>query len=261
MNKTIKRIFAIILAAITVFSVLTVSGFAGTEKNKMIFSIATENIDTDKVEVTLKLETGNISCFDLQMVAPEGYTLESINESEAMREGLTFGYANMAYNIQNGKVGFTSLEGFDTVGEMLTFVYKRDSDRVSSSDDFKVLFSCLCDINNENATAIVFYNEIDDLSVNVYPNNRELKYKDYDMITVGVTGSMDCDVSFSSSNPRVVKVDENGNIYAAKRGSATITCTVTDSEGNVASDSYNVKVNYSFGQWLIKILLFGWIWY
>ena len=82
-----------------------------------------------------------------------------------------------------------------------------------------------------------------------------------EMITVGISGCTDCEISFASSNPKVVKVDENGNIYAAKRGSATITCTVTDSNGNTVSDTCKVTVKYSFGQWLIKILLFGWIWY
>ena len=68
-------------------------------------------------------------------------------------------------------------------------------------------------------------------------------------------------VKYSSSDTSVARVDDNGNIYGAKRGSATITCTVTDSNGNTVQDTCNVTVKYSFGQWLIVILLFGWIWY
>lgn len=68
-------------------------------------------------------------------------------------------------------------------------------------------------------------------------------------------------VKYSSSNTKVATVDENGKVYAAKKGSATITCTVTDSNGNTVYDTCKVTVKYSFGQWLIKILLFGWIWY
>ena len=68
-------------------------------------------------------------------------------------------------------------------------------------------------------------------------------------------------VKYSSSNTSVARVDDNGNIYGAKRGSATITCTGTDSNGNTVQDTCNVNVKYSFGQWLIVILLFGWIWY
>lgn len=68
-------------------------------------------------------------------------------------------------------------------------------------------------------------------------------------------------IYYSSSDPSVATVDENGNIYGAGKGNATITCTVTDEFGNVVSDTCDVEVNYTFGQWLIVILLFGWIWY
>ncbi len=68
-------------------------------------------------------------------------------------------------------------------------------------------------------------------------------------------------VKYESSNPKVAAVDKNGKVTALKKGSAKITCTVTDSNGNTVSDNCNVTVKYSFGQWLIKILLFGWIWY
>ena len=68
-------------------------------------------------------------------------------------------------------------------------------------------------------------------------------------------------VKYSSSNTKVATVDNNGKVYGAKKGSTTITCTVTDSNGNVATDTCKVTVGYSFGQWLIVIVLFGWIWY
>lgn len=68
-------------------------------------------------------------------------------------------------------------------------------------------------------------------------------------------------VTYTSSNPSVARVDENGKVYGAKKGSADITVTVTDSYGNSVSDTCKVNVKYTFGQWLIVIVLFGWIWY
>lgn len=73
-------------------------------------------------------------------------------------------------------------------------------------------------------------------------------------------------VSFSSSNPSTVKVDNNGKVTSEKqfgfsRGSAVITVIVTDSYGNSVSDTCNVTIKFSFVQWIIKIALFGWIWY
>lgn len=46
-----------------------------------------------------------------------------------------------------------------------------------------------------------------------------------------------------------------------KKGTATITCTVIDLNGNTVTDICNVTVKYNFGRWLIVIILFGWIWY
>ncbi|MBQ9551663.1 MAG: bacterial Ig-like domain-containing protein [Clostridia bacterium] len=69
-------------------------------------------------------------------------------------------------------------------------------------------------------------------------------------------------VSYSSSNPNVVKVNEKtGEVTGAKKGSATVTCAVTDEFGNTVSDACKVTVNYTALQWVIIILLFGWIWY
>ncbi len=68
-------------------------------------------------------------------------------------------------------------------------------------------------------------------------------------------------VSYSSSDDSVVSVDQNGKITTRDTGSATITVTVTDEYGNTVSDTCNVEVKYTWWQWIIVIVLFGWIWY
>lgn len=90
-----------------------------------------------------------------------------------------------------------------------------------------------------------------------------VNYKDTRAITikVDVDKGVDYTVDYTSSDESVVAVNEDGTITALATGSATITCTVTDEYGNVATDTCEVTVEYSFGQWLIVILLFGWIWY
>ena len=52
-------------------------------------------------------------------------------------------------------------------------------------------------------------------------------------------------VKYSSSNTKVATVDENGKIYGAKKGNATITCTVTDSYGNIVT-STNIDNHSTF---------------
>ncbi|MCQ2484863.1 MAG: Ig-like domain-containing protein [Clostridia bacterium] len=65
-------------------------------------------------------------------------------------------------------------------------------------------------------------------------------------------------VVWTSSNPKVVTVDENGTITAKGRGTAVITASTEDGQ---FSDSCTVTVTYSWLQWIIVYILFGWIWY
>ncbi len=91
----------------------------------------------------------------------------------------------------------------------------------------------------------------------------EINYKSSYKISSEITAESGAEYTaeWQSSNPKVAAVDKNGKVTALKKGTAKITCTVTDSNGNTVSDTCDVTVKYSFGQWLIKILLFGWIWY
>ena len=94
-------------------------------------------------------------------------------------------------------------------------------------------------------------------------DNAEINYKSSYKISSEITAESGAEYTaeWQSSNPKVASVDKNGKVTALKKGTAKITCTVTDSYGNTVSDTCNVTVKYSFGQWLIIILLFGWIWY
>ena len=97
---------------------------------------------------------------------------------------------------------------------------------------------------------------IDDISLN-YKKSTTLKP------TIKADEGAKYKVEYSTSNAKVATVDKNGKVTATKRGSgsATITCTVTDFNGNVVKDTCKVSVKLSFGQILIVYVLFGWIWY
>lgn len=94
----------------------------------------------------------------------------------------------------------------------------------------------------------------------------QLDYKSSGKInpTIEVDSGVKYKVEYKSSNTKVATVDNNGNVYGAKKwgkGTATITCTVTDDYGNVVTDTCNVTCGFAWWQWIIGILLFGWIWY
>lgn len=94
-------------------------------------------------------------------------------------------------------------------------------------------------------------------------DNVSINYKDSASLypRINVADEVNYSVKYTSSDSSVATVDENGNVYGAGKGNATITCTVTDEFGNIVSDTCDVEVSYQWWQWIIVIVLFGWIWY
>ncbi|MBQ8227397.1 MAG: InlB B-repeat-containing protein [Clostridia bacterium] len=81
-----------------------------------------------------------------------------------------------------------------------------------------------------------------------------MNYKDTYKITVeGFTATR-----FVSEDDSIVSVDSEGNVRSNSTGSSDI--YVYDSNGDVRV-VYTFEVEYTFWQWIIVILLFGWIWY
>ena len=76
-----------------------------------------------------------------------------------------------------------------------------------------------------------------------------------------VDASEDYKVTWTSSNEKVVTVDEDGNVTTHKHGEAVITVTVEKEDGTTYSDTCNVKVTYTWWQWLIWFFLLGCCWY
>ncbi len=87
--------------------------------------------------------------------------------------------------------------------------------------------------------------KIDAYARMVYRESKKIDIKDFD------------EVSYSSLNTSIVRVNSNGIVTAVGRGVGII--EVTDSDSRVCR--LHVTVDYEWWQWLIKILLFGWIWY
>ena len=87
-----------------------------------------------------------------------------------------------------------------------------------------------------------------------------LNYKDTAGLAASVSpeDAVNRELVWSSSDESVATVGQDGVVTATGRGTAVISCTSAD---GFASSSCSVSVDYTVGQWLIKILLFGWIWY
>lgn len=94
-------------------------------------------------------------------------------------------------------------------------------------------------------------------------DNLSMNYKSSATIapTIKADAGVDYTVSYRSSDNSVVQVDATGKVTATGKGNTTITVTVTDENGNVVTDTCDVSVKYTWWQWIIVIVLFGWIWY
>lgn len=88
----------------------------------------------------------------------------------------------------------------------------------------------------------------------------KLNYRDSGLLTARLLPETVTDpgVLFESEDPQVASVDGEGRVQGLKRGSTRILCRSAD---GFASQTCQVTVGYSPLQWVIEILLFGWIWY
>ncbi|MBQ8228370.1 MAG: InlB B-repeat-containing protein [Clostridia bacterium] len=97
-------------------------------------------------------------------------------------------------------------------------------------------------------TAPEYFVEFEDDSIDLY-------YKDVISTNLSTNGSK---IIYTSSDTSVAVVNENGKVTAVGTGDATITATV---EGTSISDTCEINVSYAWWQWIILILLLGFIWY
>ncbi len=66
-------------------------------------------------------------------------------------------------------------------------------------------------------------------------------------------------VKYESSDEKILKIDDSGTFTASKRGTAKIKCVITDEFGGVYEAECTVKADFTFWQWVIYIITFGWI--
>lgn len=93
-------------------------------------------------------------------------------------------------------------------------------------------------------------------NMTISQSNLKLNYKDTAQLTASVKDKPNAKITWESSNTKVAVVDAEGNVTATGKGTAVITAKY----GNYKAEC-TVKVSYTFVQMIIRILLFGWLWY
>ena len=84
----------------------------------------------------------------------------------------------------------------------------------------------------------------------------EMTYKTEKDLMTYIDGYASSQCKFTSSNEDVLSLD-GSTAKATARGNAQVTVTV----GSETVAVIDVDVTYTWWQWIIKIVLFGWIWY
>lgn len=95
----------------------------------------------------------------------------------------------------------------------------------------------------------------------IVPESKTVRVRDMFPVVENITFGGAYRVQVQSSDPKVVSVDAAGTATAHKRGTTVLTVTVKDTNGNSVEKVCTVTVRYVWWQWLIRIFLFGWIWY
>lgn len=151
---------------------------------------------------------------------------------------------NLALTLMDSqvKVEGDNLNGCEVTAFYDSSIYDLDADRKGDT-----LF-----VNQDNT--IPFVCKLSEKSL-------RMNYKATATLAAKVTSSNEYTRTWESTNTNVVTVDNQGNLTATGTGTAEVICKVTDSEGNTTTSSCEVKVKYTFLQWLIVIFLFGWLWY
>ena len=91
------------------------------------------------------------------------------------------------------------------------------------------------------------------ITVTLSQSEITLRYKE----TYSISATSESNVTWVSTNSDVATVDQNGNITAISRGTTEIISEIKNGEKDICT----VTVKFTWWQWLIRIFLFGWIWY
>lgn len=92
------------------------------------------------------------------------------------------------------------------------------------------------------------------LPFNITASDEEFHYKQKDLKL-----EADVPVTWTSSDPRIAEIDpETGEVTIHRVGTVTITATSVETGETV---EFEMKIEYLWWQQLIRIFLFGWVWY
>lgn len=266
-----KKILATVLVVLMVvpFAAFTASAAAPKAPEFKVTLVS----ETDKeVVVQFSLVNGKFNAIDFTIYTSSALTkCTNISSTKEFQNLVTDYIINkndpfaMATNPDTKKISLASTIGFSEPVDMFNITFsKKSATPVKNTDIGIIVGSCAVADGNPGASGSGLTPVTDDVKITVefkkFALNETaiaMNYKDTRTLDIDTNYSAD-ELTWSSSNEKVAKVDENGNIVATGTGTATITVTSAD---GVVNETCEVTVSYTIVQWIIIIVLFGWIWY
>lgn len=253
--RVTKKILAIVLSLLTLLSVCAFSASAAAAPE---FSIAVLSETASEVTVRLTLEKGAFNSFEATFVTSSAIgKCKSITMNSGAFE---MSLANPDTNKFTAACASKEVSGKTQICDAV--FEKKSSAPIRKSDISLSVGACSIAVmvngkpDNQDISELVQV----DTKISPFTLNETsvaMNYKDSHAIDYTSDYAPE-KLTWTSSNEKVATVDENGNIYASGKGSATI--TVTSADGAV-NETIDVTVSYTVLQWIIVIVLFGWIWY
>lgn len=262
--KIFKKITAVILTVLMLVGGAAISASAAPAAPSFRIEVVAET--TASVTLRLSLESGSFNSFDVGFV-----TSDAIGECKEIKITTEFGLLGLsnansgsaytsASNVKTAKFSVASTKSIDTPISICEAVFAKKISSNVSTDDYGLNFSsCVVSVGetNHNVTSNVKFVKGAKCFLTFETESITANYKDKKSIKYS-TNLAQQDIKWSSSNTKVATVDSKGNVTFTGTGSATITAESAD--GTVSAQC-KVKSSYSTLQWIIVIVLFGWIWY
>lgn len=257
--KMLKRILAAVIAVVITLSVFAVSASAAPAAPEFKFKMTSQT--SSEVTFELSLVSGSFNSLDMQIkVSGAIGACKEINMTDAFKKVKSDiedkgGMVSSAKNTNTVMISFASTGAVTKPTTMYTYKFEKKAQNVTPSDYSVNVSSCVLTVGNDNidlTTGVKFIDYLDFSETSITANYKQTKkinfYSSYSAKQI----------KWESSNTKVATVDDNGNVKMTGKGTATITAKSTDGK---ASAQCKVTVKYAWWQWIIIIVLFGWIWY
>lgn len=262
--KMFKKITAVILAVIAVLSLGVVS-FTASAAAAPKFEVKLVSQTADKATVQINLVSGEFNSVDFQIKTSDAiksinYILTTAEFDKLTKEIKASG--NQFAESSSAATGRISLASTGKISKP-TSIYEISVSKATAADimgsdiTLKVVECVISNGASEERVASQVTVSYAFGKIEIEQTSIELNYKSSAKLNIDTSYSKE-NLNFKSGNTNVATIDDNGNVYASGKGSTTITVETKDGSLN---DTCNVTVKYAWWQWIIVIVLFGWIWY